>query len=109
MSKILFNNSKRTYQHNITTEYGNVKFYTIGPKEKKEVPDNIAEIWLKSKEIELFKDNKELEEKDAEIARLKAQLNGGFNLKELREEAKSKGIKKAHLMGVDKLREVLGK
>jgi len=70
----LFNTSKRTYMHIIkeTDESGNEKdvYITLEPRETKEIPDFIAEIWLKGGEVVKVADE---EAKDAEIAKLKAE------------------------------------
>ena len=70
----LFNTSKRTYMHIIkeTDESGNEKdiYITLEPRETKDIPDEIAEIWLKGGEVVKVADE---EAKDAEIAKLKAE------------------------------------
>ena len=70
----LFNTSKRTYMHIIkeTDEDGNEKdvYITLEPRETKEIPDFIAEIWLKGGEVVKVADE---EAKDEEIAKLKAE------------------------------------
>ena len=70
----LFNTSKRTYMHIIkeTDESGNEKdvYITLEPRETKEIPDFIAEIWLRGGEVVKVADEGA---KDAEIAKLKAE------------------------------------
>ena len=87
----LYNNSERNYVH--TLKEGN-KFvtYRLKPKSDLLVPDEVAKIWLKSKEImELGAQN---DEKDKEIERLKAEL------------AKTKGKEEEEVapMSLDELR-----
>lgn len=70
----LFNTSKRTYMHIIkeTDENGDEKdvYITLDPRETKDIPDFIAEIWLKGGEVVKVADEAA---KDAEIAKLKAE------------------------------------
>lgn len=76
MKKIL-NTSKRTYMHTII-EDGNPVQYRAEPNQIVSVPDEVAALWLRSPEIQAVDNGSE--EKDAEIARLKKELekaNGG--------------------------------
>lgn len=86
MTKLLKNLSKRIYQHNVKGE-----IFQIMPGEKKEVPDDIANIWLKSKEIELVADMNEIEAKDKEIAELKKELKKAKGKKATKEPVEEDG------------------
>lgn len=66
----LFNTSKRTYMHIVKDEEGKDVYITLEPRETKDIPDEIAEIWLKGGEVVKVADE---EAKDAEIAKLKAE------------------------------------
>lgn len=101
--KELYNKSNRNYVHTVTAD-GKITTYRLKPKSKLNVPDDIAKIWLLSSEImEVGSD-----EKDKEIARLKAELAKKESKEEepkeeesrdmsyldaLKEEAKKLGIK----------------
>lgn len=89
MTKLLKNLSKRIYQHNVKGE-----IFQIMPGEKKEVPDDIANIWLKSKEIELVADMNEIEAKDKEIAELKKELKKAKGKKVSKEPVEEDGIER---------------
>ena len=67
---IVYNDSQRAYVHEIKEGEGKIKVYRLNPKSKLSIPDEVAKIWLKSKEImEVVKDDK-----DAKIAELEAKL-----------------------------------
>ena len=101
--KELYNKSNRNYVHTVNAD-GKITTYRLKPKSKLNVPDDIAKIWLLSSEImEVGSD-----EKDKEIARLKAELAKKESKEEepkeeesrdmsyldaLKEEAKKLGIK----------------
>lgn len=101
--KELYNKSNRNYVHTVNAD-GKITTYRLKPKSKLNVPDDIAKIWLLSSEImEVGSD-----EKDKEIARLKAELAKKESKEEepkeeesrdmsyldaLKEEAKELGIK----------------
>lgn len=96
MTKLLKNLSKRIYQHNVKGE-----IFQIMPGEKKEVPDDIANIWLKTKEIELVADmneieakDKEISAKDKEIAELKKELKKAKGKKVSKEPVEEDGIER---------------
>ena len=96
MKKIL-NTSKRTYMHTIIEE-GNPVQYRAEPNQIVSVPDEVAELWLRSPEIQAVDNGSE--EKDAEIARLKKELEEAKKKEEinpeleaLKEEAKKLGVK----------------
>ena len=69
--KSLYNKSLRAYVHQQTDENGRIVTYRLNPGATVSVPDNIADIWLKSNEI--MEVGKEDKAKDDEIARLKAE------------------------------------
>lgn len=94
MKKVL-NVSKRTYKHTVVDGDKMVQ-YTVEPNQCVSVPDEVADLWLRSPEIQEVE--KGSEEKDAEIARLKKELEKAkagedAELEALREEAKNLGIK----------------
>lgn len=96
MKKIL-NTSKRTYMHTIIEE-GNPVQYRAEPNQIVSVPDEVAALWLRSPEIQAVDSG--LEEKDAEIALLKKELEEAKKkeetnpeLESLKEEAKKLGVK----------------
>ena len=96
MKKVL-NTSKRTYMHTIIEE-GNPVQYRAEPNQIVSVPDEVAELWLRSPEIQAVDNGSE--EKDAEIARLKKELEEAKKKEEvnpeleaLKEEAKKLGVK----------------
>lgn len=85
MKKIL-NTSKRTYMHTIIEE-GNPVQYRAEPNQIVSVPDEVAELWLRSPEIQAVDNGSE--EKDAEIARLKKELEkakGGKGKEDIAED-----------------------
>lgn len=94
--KELYNKSNRNYVHTVTEADGKFTTYRLKPKSKLNVPDEVAKIWLLSSEImEVGSD-----EKDKEIARLKAELvelKGEevheMSLEELRARAKELKVK----------------
>lgn len=107
--KELYNKSNRNYVHTVTAD-GKITTYRLKPKSKLNVPDDIAKIWLLSSEImEVGSD-----EKDKEIARLKAELAKKEDKEEesrdmsyldaLKEEAKKLGIKGYARMKVETLK-----
>ena len=69
--KSLYNKSLRAYVHQQADENGKIITYRLNPSATISVPDNIADIWLKSNEI--MEVGKEDKAKDEEIARLKAE------------------------------------
>lgn len=70
MKKVL-NTSKRTYMHTVIENENPVQ-YRVEPNQVVSVPDDVAELWLRSPEIQAVDNGSE--EKDAEIARLKKEL-----------------------------------
>lgn len=65
----VYNNSQRAYVHEIK-DGEKIKVYRLNPHTKLSVPDEVAKIWLKSKEIMEAVN----EDKDAKIAELEAKL-----------------------------------
>lgn len=93
----VYNKSERNYVH--TLQEGD-KFvtYRLKPKSELLVPDEVAKIWLRSSEI--METGAQNDEKDKEIARLKAELAEAkgeevheMSLDELRAKAKALKIK----------------
>ena len=82
MTKLVKNFSKRIYQHNVKGE-----IIQILPGEQKEISDEIASIWLKTKEIQLVADKTEMEAKDKEIEKLKKELKKAKGKKKAEEPA----------------------
>lgn len=67
--KVLLNKSKRIYQYGIGSDVINFE-----PETKREFEDKVADVFLQSPEIELVSDDTALKAKDAEIAKLKAEV-----------------------------------
>lgn len=70
MKKVL-NVSKRIYTHQVVNNSG-VITYSVKPNETADIPDDVADLWLRSHEIKLV--GEEDRKKDAEIERLKKEL-----------------------------------
>lgn len=68
------NKAKHAFQHSIADEIEGVKIIEIGANEVKEIPDDIAKIWIKTGEVVEFVDPKEAKELEDENAKLKAEL-----------------------------------
>lgn len=81
--KVLLNNSKRTYQYGVGEDTIN---FPAGSK--MEFEDEVADCFLKSPEIELVSDDTALKEKDAEIAKLKAEAEAAKKANAKAEAAK---------------------
>lgn len=100
MKKVL-NTSKRIYRHQIVDEKGVTTVYMVEPNKTAEVPDEVAELWSRSGEVQFV--GASSDEKDAEIARLREELekqkaNGAKvdneeERKALLEEATALGLK----------------
>lgn len=91
--KKLRNLSGRKYMHALSAD----KIVTLNAGETKDIEDEVADIWLKSKEIEFISDDS----KDKEIEALKKQLaekDVDDELEALKAEAKELKIKGAHLI-----------
>lgn len=67
--KVLLNKSKRIYQYGLGD-----KVINFEPDSKAEFDDEVADAFLRSPEIELVSDDTALKAKDAEIAKLKAEV-----------------------------------
>lgn len=116
----LLNSGKRVFIHQITDADGNVVTYRIEPNETKDIPDEVAKLWLRSPEIRQVGASNDA--KDAEIERLKKELaeakavNNSVDKKDIeaskddilesyREKAKSLKIKGyAQIKSVEKLK-----
>lgn len=68
----LLNSGKRVYIHQITDANGDVVTYRIGPNETKDIPEDVAKLWLRSPEIRQVGASDDT--KDKEIERLKKEL-----------------------------------
>ena len=71
MKKVL-NTSKRIYRHQVVDKMGKIVKYSIEPNKMADVPDEVAEIWTRSGAVNLV--GASADEKDAEIAKLKKEL-----------------------------------
>lgn len=69
--KIILNKTTNTFQHSLN-DAGSV--ISLTPNEKKEVPDEVADLWLRYEGVELISDLNLIAAKDAEIAELKSKL-----------------------------------
>ena len=69
--KSLYNKSLRAYVHQQADENGRIVTYRLNPGATASIPDNIADMWLRSDEV--MEVGKEDKAKDDEIARLKAE------------------------------------
>lgn len=68
----LLNSGKRVFIHQIAGADGNVVTYRIGPNETKDIPEDVAKLWLRSPEIRQVGASDDT--KDKEIERLKKEL-----------------------------------
>ena len=87
MKKVL-NTSKRIYRHQFVDEKGNIIKYVLEPNKMADVPDKIAEMWTRSAEVKLV--GATSDEKDAEIAKLKKELEAQKSKAARKETAKIK-------------------
>ena len=75
---IIKNISKRSYCHALVNEKGETEIFMLDAGETKEIPDNIAKVWLKTGEVVGVDDgskDKEIERLKAENEKLKAEAN----------------------------------
>ena len=70
----LHNKAKHAFQHSIPDEIEGVKIIEIGAGEIKDIPDDIAKVWLKTGEVVEFVEPKEAKALEDENAKLKAEL-----------------------------------
>lgn len=100
----VLNKSKRMYVHSVLNARRQAELLTLSPGENKEIPDKIAEQWLRGGEVVKFAAPEEVEELKAKIAKLEAEKNIK-PLDELKKEADELGIKYAKNIGAVKLAE----
>lgn len=70
----LENISRRTYQHSTMNEKREVKILELKPKQVKDIPDEIAKIWLLSGEVREYIAPAEAKEKEAKAEAEKKAL-----------------------------------
>ena len=102
------NKSKRMYVHSVLNEKKLAEMLTLKPGEHKNIPDEIAEQWLKTGEVIKYADPVEVEALKAELAALKAEKKvepKEKSLDELKKEADKLGITYAKNIGAAKLQE----
>ena len=85
------NKAKHPFQHSIPDEIQGVKIIEIGADEIKEIPDEIAKIWIKTGEVVEFIEPKQAKALEDENAKLKAELE---KLKEPKVKKPKKATKK---------------
>lgn len=98
------NISKRKYVHSVLTERRQANMLILNPGENKEIPDEVAEQWLKTGEVIKYADPVEVEQLKAELAALKAEKQEK-TLDDLKKEADELGIKYVKNIGFAKLQE----
>lgn len=84
----LHNKAKHAFQHSIADEIEGVKIIEIGAGEVKDIPEDIAKIWLKTGEVVEFIEPKEAKALENENAKLKAELEA------IKKTAPKKAVKK---------------
>lgn len=101
------NKSKRCYVHSVLNERKQAEMLILRPGENKEVPDEVAEQWLKTGEVIKYADPVEVEALKAELAALKAAKEDvkEKSLEDLKKEADELGITYAKNIGAAKLAE----
>lgn len=72
---ILKNNTKRKYVHSYLDENAKLKMIVLQPNCILEVPQEVADSWLKIPGIIEYVEPKKVKEIEAENAKLKAELN----------------------------------
>lgn len=94
----LENISRRTYQHCTMDKNMRPVILTLAPKENKEIPDEVAEKWLKTGEVREYIDPKAAKEKaakiEAENAQLKEEIEKLKKQEDKKEEKNTKAKKK---------------
>ena len=70
----LQNKSKRSYVHSYLDENYKLVLLQLKPNEVKEIPDDIAKVWLKSGEVVQFVEPQEIKNLENENAKLKEEL-----------------------------------
>ena len=102
------NISKRKYVHSVLNERKQAVMIILEPGQNLEVPDEVAEQWLKSGEVIKYADPDEVEQLKAELEALKEAKKGDNTKKEpslddLKKEADELGITYARNIGYAKL------
>ena len=98
------NKSKRKYVHSILDDKRQAQMLILNPGEHKEIPDDVAEQWLKTGEVIKYADPQEVVKLREELASLKAEKQEK-SLDELKKEADELGITYAKNIGIAKLQE----
>ena len=118
---IVYNKSSRKYQHSEFNKENKLVTIELLPKTDAEIPDEIAEKWLKTGEVVEYVKPEDAKAKqaelEAEIAKLKAENEAlkaekskddkpkdGETLEALKEEATKLGIQFAPNIGADTLK-----
>lgn len=101
----VLNKSKRMYVHSVLNERKQPVMLILKPGENLEVPDEIAEQWLRTGEVVKFADPGEVEALKAELEKLKKEKEEPKekSLDELKKEADKLGITYAKNIGAAKL------
>lgn len=76
------NISKQRYCHSKLDENYRLEILTVEPNETKEVPNNVAEIWLKTGDIVQYVEPKEVKQLENENEALKKELEQLKNTKD---------------------------
>ena len=71
----LHNKAKHAFQHSVADEIEGVKIIEIGAGEIKDIPEEIAKVWLKTGEVVEFVEPKQAKALEDENAKLKAELD----------------------------------
>lgn len=101
------NISKRKYVHSVLNEKRQAVMLILEPGQNLEVPDKVAEQWLKSGEVIKYADPDEVETLKAKLAELEAKEaekeDKKPSLDDLKKEADELGISYARNIGYAKL------
>lgn len=95
--KKLLNLSKRVYMHSLMNKDGTSKVFRLEPGKTQDIPDEIAQLWLRSSEVQVVADD----EKDKEIERLKKELAKAQSNKDDEKSEKEELLKKAASLGLN--------
>lgn len=98
------NKCKHAFVHSVLNDKRQPEMLILRPGENKEVPDEVAEQWLKTGDVIKYADPDELAKVKAELAALKAK-KVEKSLDELKKEADELNIKYAKNIGAAKLAE----
>ncbi len=105
------NKCKHAFVHSVLNDKRQPEMIILRPGENREVPDEVAEQWLKTGDVIKYADPDELTKVKAELEELKAKQNDGAekSLDELKKEANELGISYAPNIGAAKLAEKIAK